>query len=115
MNHTGYNTPEKSSLGMTVLTSLQSKQPGGPSDTNRCFICESSNHFARECPQARQQNKGQGSSQTNKNKRKRRTNKSKRRVDQVGQGRINLTTLVELPKGAPEMMGTFSLPTSLAP
>jgi hypothetical protein len=35
--------------------------------------------------------------------------KGKKQVVQVRQGRVNFTTLFELPKGAPIMMGTFTI------
>ena len=38
--------PENGSVDMPVMTSLQSKQHSGPSDTNRCFICRSPTYFA---------------------------------------------------------------------
>jgi hypothetical protein len=45
---------------------------------------------------------GQKSNQNNQGK-------GKKRVMQVWQGRVNFTTLVELPEGAPIMTGTFSI------
>jgi hypothetical protein len=45
MDHAKCTTPKKSSIGMLVRTSLGNKQPGRPSNTNRCFNCESSTHF----------------------------------------------------------------------
>jgi hypothetical protein len=47
-------------------------------------------------------NQGQSSNQSNQNK-------GKRPMMQVRQGRINFTTLAELPDGAPVMSGTFSI------
>ena len=81
---------------------LVAQQPVRPSNTKCCFICESSAHFARDCPQARQPNHDQTSNKNNKNK-------GKRQTIQVKQGQINFTTLAELPEGALVMMGTFSI------
>jgi len=67
-----------------------------PSSTNHCFNCGDPNHFARKCPQ------GQDSEQNKENKDKVQTN-------QVRHGRINFTTLTDLPEGAPVMTGTFSI------
>ena len=76
--------------------------PARPGDKNRCFNCGSSAHFARNCPQSRRQNQGQGSTQNNQNK-------GRRQTIQVRQGRVNFTTLAELPEGAPVMTRTFSI------
>jgi hypothetical protein len=69
---------------------------------NRCFNCGSLSHFIRDCPQPRKSFQGQTSSLNNKGK-------GKKQVVQVRQGRVNFTTLSELPEGAPIMMGTFSI------
>jgi hypothetical protein len=81
---------------------LQQPQQFGPrpnnqqfqqkASTNRCFNCGSADHFIKDCPLS-ENNQG----------------KDKKRVMQVRQGRINFTTLAELPEGAPIMMGTFSI------
>src|SRR6185436_6042939 len=70
---------------------------------NRCFNCGSASHFAKNCPQPRRNNPGQNSNQNN-NK-----GKGKRQMVQVRQGRVNFTTLADLPAGAPVMTGTFSI------
>ena len=67
-----------------------------PSSTNRCFNCGDPNHFARKCPQ------GQDSEQNKENM-------DKVQTDQVRHGRINFTTLTDLPEGAPVMTGTFTI------
>jgi hypothetical protein len=68
----------------------------------RCFNCGSAYHFIRDCPRPKKPNQGQSSNQGNQNK-------GKRPMMQVRQGRINFTTLAELPDGAPVMSGTFSI------
>jgi hypothetical protein len=72
------------------------------SSTYRCFNCGSADHFIRDCPRPRKPNPGQSSNQNNQNK-------GKRLMMQVRQGRVNFTTLAELPDGAPVMSGTFSI------
>jgi hypothetical protein len=71
---------------------------------NRCFNCGSPTHFVKDCPQPRRTFPGQASN-SNSNSR----NKGKRQVMQVRQGRVNFTTLSELPDGALVMTGTFTL------
>jgi hypothetical protein len=68
----------------------------------RCFNCGSADYFIRDCPRPKKPNQGQSSNQGNQNK-------GKRPMMQVRQGRINFTTLAELPDGAPVMSGTFSI------
>ena len=75
--------------------------PAQPGPANRCFNYGSTAHFTHYCPQARQQNQGQNTGQQNKGK-------GKKQMVQVRQGRINYTTLTDLPEGAPVMMGIFS-------
>ena len=78
ISHTECTIPDKGSIGTPVMTSVDNQRPGGPSDTNRCFICESPTHFIRDWPQAQQQNQDQGSRQGKKDKCKKRRNKHKR-------------------------------------
>jgi hypothetical protein len=91
---------------------LQQPQQSGPqpniqqvqqrSSTYCCLNCRSADHFIRDCPQPKKPNQGQSSNQSNQNK-------GKRPMIQVRQGRVNFTTLAELPDGAPIMSGTFSI------
>jgi hypothetical protein len=67
-----------------------------------CFNCGSPSHFIKDCPQPRRSFQGQTSNPNNKGK-------GKKQVVQVRQGRVNFTTLSELPEGAPIMTGTFSI------
>jgi hypothetical protein len=79
-------------------TNVQQAPPRG--SNYRCFNCGSADHFITDCPQPKKPNQGQSSNQGNQNK-------GKRPMMQVRQGRINFTTLAELPDGAPVMSGTF--------
>jgi hypothetical protein len=72
------------------------------SSNYRCFNCGSADHFIRDCPRPKKPNQGQSSTQGNQNK-------GKKSMMQIRQGRINFTTLAELPDGAPVMSGTFSI------
>jgi hypothetical protein len=77
--------------------------PATPGNSNyHCFNCGSPSHFIKDCPQPRKSFQGKTSNSSNKGK-------GKRQVVQVRQGRVNLTTLSELPEGAPIMTGTFSI------
>jgi hypothetical protein len=69
-------------------------------NNNRCFNCGSSSHFIKNCPQPRKSSQGQTSNLNSKGK-------GKEQTVQVRQGRVNFTTLSELPEGAPIMTGTF--------
>jgi hypothetical protein len=71
-------------------------------NNNHCFNCGSSSHFVRNCPQPRKSFQGQTSNPRSKGK-------AKKQVVQVRQGRVNFTTLSELPEGAPIMTGTFTI------
>ena len=77
------------------------QQAARPDNNNRYFKCGSLNHFAKQCPQVGQ-SQGQGFPWDNQNK-------GKKQTMQVRQGRINFTTLAELPERAPVMTGTFSV------
>jgi hypothetical protein len=90
----------------------QQQRPVGPrpnppqsnqgNNINRCFNCGSPAHFVKDCPQPKRTFPGQASNSNSKNK-------GKKQVMQVRQGRVNFTTLSELPEGAPVMTGTFIL------
>jgi hypothetical protein len=77
--------------------------PANQGNSNyRCFNCGSPSHFIKDCPQPRKSFQGQTSNPTNKGK-------GKRQMVQVRPGRVNLTTLSELPEGTSIMTGTFSI------
>jgi hypothetical protein len=62
------------------------------------FTCGSTGHYAKNCPK-NQQRQGQNSNQ----------NQGKRQKVQVRQGRLNFTTLADIPEGALVMTGIFSV------
>jgi hypothetical protein len=76
--------------------------PNQGNNNYRCFNCRSPSHFIKDCPQPRRSFQGQTSNPNSKGK-------GKKQVVQVRQGRVNFTTLSELPEGAPIMTGTFSI------
>jgi hypothetical protein len=63
-----------------------------------CFTCGSTEHYAKNCPK-NQQRQGQNSNQT----------QGKRQKVQVRQGRLNFTTMADIPEGAPVMTSIFSV------
>jgi hypothetical protein len=65
---------------------------------NRCFTCGNTGHYAKNCPRS-QQRQGQNSNQ----------NQGKRQKVQVRQGRLNFTTMADIPDGAPVLTGIFSV------
>jgi hypothetical protein len=71
-------------------------------NNNCCFNCGSSSHFIKNCHQPRKSFQGQTSNPSSKGK-------GKKQIVQVRQGRVNFTTLSDLPEGAPIMMGTFTI------
>jgi hypothetical protein len=102
--------PQQARFNRPPTPQFQQQQQQGPwpsfppvnQGNYHCFNCGSPSHFIKDCPQPRKSFQGQTFSPTSKCK-------GKRQVVQVRQGRVNLTTLFELPEGTPIMMGTFSI------
>jgi hypothetical protein len=81
--------------GRWVIRPQQQQQYRQAND-NRCFTCGNTGHYAKNCPRNQQrQNANQ--------------NQGKRQKVQVRQGRLNFTTMTDIPEGAPVMTGIFSV------
>jgi hypothetical protein len=77
---------------------IRPQQQYREANDNRCFTCGSTGHYAKTRPK-NQQRQGQNVNQ----------NQGKRQRVQVRQGRLNFTTLADIPEGAPVMTGIFSV------
>jgi hypothetical protein len=76
----------------------QQQQQYRQANDNKCFTCDNTRHYAKNCPR-NQQRQGQDANQ----------NQGKRHKVQVRQGRLNFTTMADIPEGAPVMTGIFSV------
>jgi hypothetical protein len=104
--------PQKARFNRPPTPQPQQQQQQGPrpsfppvnqgNNNYHCFNCGNPSHFIKDCPQPRRSFQGQTSNPINKGK-------GKKQMVQVRQGRVNLTTLSELPEGTPIMAGTFSI------
>jgi hypothetical protein len=81
-----------------VQRNNQQQQQYRQANDNRCFTYGNTGHYAKNCPR-NQQRQGQNVNQ----------NQGKRQKVQVRQGRLNFTTMADIPEGAPVMTGIFSV------
>jgi hypothetical protein len=82
--------------------------PNG-SNERRCFKCGEPGHFARSCLQPCQTNRQHQLTQPNHRQVSKPINKGKKKIAQARKGRLNFTSVGDIPEGAPFMMGTFAI------
>jgi hypothetical protein len=82
--------------------------PNGTSG-RRCFKCGEPGHFAKACLKPCQTNKQHQLTQPNQRQVSKPINKGKKKIAQDRKGRLSFTSVVDILKGAPVMMGTFSI------
>jgi hypothetical protein len=81
--------------------------PNG-SNERRCFKCGEPGHFARSCLQPCQTNRQHKLTRPNQRQVSKPINKGKK-IAQARKGRLNFTSMGDIPEGAPVMMGTFAI------
>jgi hypothetical protein len=82
--------------------------PNGRSGCH-CFKCGEQGHFAKACLQPCQTNRQHQLTQPNQRHVSKPINKGKKKIAQARKGRLNFTSVGDIPEGAPVMMGTFSI------
>jgi hypothetical protein len=82
--------------------------PNG-SNERRCFKCGEPGNFAKSCLQLCQTNRQHKLTQPNQRQVSKPINKGKKKIAQARKGRLSLTSVGDIPKGASVMMGTFSI------
>jgi hypothetical protein len=94
-------------------TQQPTPKPIVPSPNNssgcRCFKCGEPGHFAKACLQPCQTNRQHQLIQSNQRQVSKSSNKGKKKIAQGRKGRLSFTSVVDIPKEAPVMMGTFSI------
>jgi hypothetical protein len=68
----------------------------------RCYNCGQPRHYISECPKPKPNKQGEGSGFHQ-------GNQGKKLVVQVKQGKLNFTTMVDIPEEAAVLTGTFSI------
>jgi hypothetical protein len=102
-------TPENLHLPNTQQLTPKLVPSLNGSSGRRCFKCGEPGHFAKACLQPCQTNRQHQLTQPNQRQVSKSSIKGKKKIAQGRKGRLSFTSVVDIPKGAPVMMGTFSI------